>query len=139
MTAAFPWGRPPQAPEGADVHGVVGRVVRVDRGECDVVTDEGRVRVFSDSQRAQDEIAPVTGDWVVVADEEGLGPVVAAVLDRWSSISRQDPAERDVEQVLAANIDIVAVVHGLDRPLPPAGSNGCSSSPTTAAPNHSWC
>ena len=46
------------------------RVVRVDRGECDVMTPDGRVRVLSDSQRAQGEIAPVTGDWVEIGDTE---------------------------------------------------------------------
>jgi ribosome biogenesis GTPase / thiamine phosphate phosphatase len=83
------------------------------------MTAAGRVRVLSDSQRAQDEIAPVTGDWVEIADEDGLGSVIVHVFERTTSVSRRDPAERDLEQVLAANADAVAVVHGLDRPLPP--------------------
>ena len=95
------------------------RVVRVDRGECDVITAAGRVRVLSDSQRSQDEVAPVTGDWVEVHDEDGLGEVIERVLERRTQVSRRDPAERDLEQVLAANVDLVGVVHGLDRPLPP--------------------
>ncbi len=95
------------------------RVVRVDRGECDVVTEHGRVRVLSDSQRAQDEVAPVTGDWVEVDDADGLGDVISRILGRWTQVTRRDPAERDLEQVLAANVDLVGVVHGLDRPLPP--------------------
>ena len=37
--------------------GRLGRIVRVDRGECDVVTAEGRIRAFSDSQRAQGLVA----------------------------------------------------------------------------------
>ena len=92
--------------------------MRVDRGECDVITAQGRVRVLSDSQRAQDEIAPVTGDWVWIDDEDGLGSVITEVFERRTAVSRRDPAERDLEQVLAANADLVAVVHGLDRPLP---------------------
>ncbi len=95
------------------------RVVRVDRGECDVMTSHGRVRVLSDSQRAQDEVAPVTGDWVETDQQEGLGEVISRVLPRHTRVSRRDPAERDLEQVLASNVDVVAVVHGLDRPLPP--------------------
>lgn len=77
------------------------------------------MRVLSDSQRAQDEVAPVTGDWVWIDDEDGLGSVITKVFERQTSVSRRDPAERDIEQVLAANADAVAVVHGLDRPLPP--------------------
>lgn len=96
-----------------------GRVVRVDRGECDVITSHGRVRVLSDSQRAQSEVAPVTGDWVELAETEGLGTVVERVLPRVTAVSRRDPAERDLEQVLASNVDVVGAVLGLDRPIQP--------------------
>ena len=102
---------------GPDV--AIGRVVRVDRGECDVVTAEGTIRVVSDSVRAQSDVAPVTGDWVELGEEPGVGTIVARVLDRRTKVSRRDPAERDLEQILASNIDLVAAVHGLDRPLPP--------------------
>ncbi|MEM7141610.1 MAG: ribosome small subunit-dependent GTPase A [Actinomycetota bacterium] len=119
-TALGPWGID-IAPAGAAIgaSGDLARVVRVDRGECDVMTSGGRIRVLSDSQRAQDEIAPVTGDWVLVDDEDGLGPVITRVYERTTQVSRRDPAERDLEQVLAANVQVVGVVHGLDRPLPP--------------------
>ena len=99
--------------------GRLGRIVRVDRGECDVIAAEGRVRVISDSQRAQDVVAPATGDWVVVVDDPELGPVIGRVLDRSNTVSRRDPSEAVVEQVLVANVDLVLIVHGLDRPLPP--------------------
>jgi ribosome biogenesis GTPase len=114
------WGLQRHTAVDADRRGgEVARVVRVDRGECDVMAAEGLVRVLSDSQRAQDVVAPVTGDWVEIADEDGLGFVITHVFDRLTRVSRRDPAERDLEQVLAANADVVAVVHGLDRPLPP--------------------
>lgn len=115
-----PWGLETRPIDELDsVRGELGRVVRVDRGECDVITASGVVRVMSDSVRAQDELAPVTGDWVDVGDDEGLGPVISAILPRVTRVSRRDPAERDRPQVLASNVDAVAVVHGLDRPLPP--------------------
>ena len=99
--------------------GRLGRIVRVDRGECDVVTVEGPVRVVSDSQRAQSETAPATGDWVLVGTDPDLGPFVERVLPRTNTLSRRDPSEEVVEQVLVANVDLVLIVHGLDRPLPP--------------------
>ena len=97
----------------------MGRIVRVDRGECDVVIAEGPVRAVSDSQRAQSETAPATGDWVLVGTEPDLGPFIERVLPRTNTLSRRDPSEEVVEQVLVANVDLVLIVHGLDRPLPP--------------------
>ncbi|HAQ23410.1 MAG TPA: ribosome small subunit-dependent GTPase A [Acidimicrobiaceae bacterium] len=111
---AYGWSGGPRPADGR-----LGRIVRVDRGEVDVVTDDGRIRVLSDSQRSQDLVAPATGDWVVVVDDIDLGPLVGRVLDRENTVSRRDPSEAVVEQVLVANVDRVLIVHGLDRPLPP--------------------
>lgn len=97
----------------------LGRIVRVDRGECDVATADGRVRVLSDSQRSQDLTAPATGDWVLLDDDPELGLLISSVLPRSNTVSRRDPSEQVVEQVLVANVDVVLIVHGLDRPLPP--------------------
>lgn len=96
-------------------HPQLGRVVRVDRGEVDVLVEDGEERVASDSQRAQSDTAPVTGDWVVIAldDEDRLH--VANVLPRRTAMVRRDPAEQVSDQTLVANIDRVAVVHGLDQ------------------------
>jgi ribosome biogenesis GTPase len=97
-----------------------GRIVRVDRGECDVVGTGGRERVISDSTRAQGATAPVTGDWIAVLDDAADGaPRIAAILPRRHTLARRDPGERVVEQVMVANVDRVAIVHGLDRRLPP--------------------
>lgn len=94
-----------------------GRVTRVDRGECDVATNQGTERVVSDSQRAQGDLAPATGDWVAVVDDEELGPAIATVLPRVTSMVRRDPGPVVTDQVLVANIDVVAVVHSLDQPF----------------------
>lgn len=117
--ALAPWGFDSTVADHLRPGSSHGRVTRVDRGECDVVTEEGRLRAASDSMRAQDELAPVTGDWVELVDDPGVGPAISRVLPRSTALSRRDPGERDVEQVLAANVDVVAIVHGLDRLLPP--------------------
>lgn len=98
-----------------------GRVARVDRGSSLVVTAEGMVRASpygtTSRQAGLDEI-PAAGDWVAIATTSGDGPGVVAVLPRRSAISRKDPDERvTAEQVLAANVDLMGLVGGLDRPL----------------------
>ena len=97
----------------------LGRILRVDRGECDVITEEGKIRVLSDSKRSQNKTAPATGDWVRVAEVPDLGTVIQEILPRKNKLSRTDPSSEGVEQVLVANVDLVLIVHGLDRPLPP--------------------
>ncbi len=92
-----------------------GRVARVDRGECDVITAEGTLRVASDSLRAQRELAPATGDWVVIDRDHEAGPVIAHILPRRSAMVRRDPSERVEEQVLVSNTDLVGIVQPLDQ------------------------
>jgi ribosome biogenesis GTPase len=95
-----------------------GRVVRVDRGSSVIATRQGTTR----APMARDALparSPATGDWVVLRPDPDHGEVIEAVLPRRSAITRLDPSAPDSkpdEQVLAANIDRVFVVHGLDRP-----------------------
>jgi ribosome biogenesis GTPase len=56
---------------------------------------------------------PTVGDWVALDGDE---PV--AVLDRVSLLTRRD-AEGESGQALAANVDLVLLVCGLDRPVKP--------------------
>jgi len=101
--------------ENVSIEAQLGRVARVDRGEVDVLVETGELRVVSDSQRAQSKTAPVTGDWVIIAPDDEIGLHVVHVLDRHTAMVRRDPAEQVSDQVLVANIDRVAVVHGLDQ------------------------
>lgn len=88
--------------------GVPGRVVRQDRGWVQVARADG---VHAARTRADRVGTPVVGDWVLVVDDE-----VAAVLERRGVLRRADPVGEG-EQVLAANLDRVLVVAGLDRPV----------------------
>ena len=112
------WGYDDRVADALEPGARVARVVQVDRGECDVVTAEGMVRAGSDSVRAQAETAPVTGDWVQVTGQHDE-VLISRVLPRLTALTRRDPAERETEQVLASNFDLVGIVAGLDRPLPP--------------------
>ncbi len=105
------------APLGADFSGVA-RVVGQDRASWSIQMQSGpenaRLRSASGVHPP-----PVTGDWVLV--EPGPMPTdpwsILAVLPRRSSISRGAAGTGKAEQVLAANVDKVWIVHGLDMPF----------------------
>jgi len=63
---------------------------------------------------------PVVGDWVVVEPQSDQRGIIHALLARKSSFSRNLPGtrkgkERIEQQVIAANVDLVFIVSGLDR------------------------
>ena len=112
------------AAEYAD-QGIPGRVARVDRGLCTVLTATGVVRAswgaaLLDSVALDPLLAPCTGDWAVVRRWPD-GPVtVETVLARRSAVVRAEAARTSVGQVLAANVDVVALVVAL-HPEPNLG------------------
>jgi ribosome biogenesis GTPase / thiamine phosphate phosphatase len=81
------------------------RVVRDSRGT--VIATDGRADLTLETPP---DLRPVTGDWIAVAEGR-----IVDILERVSAIVR--PRVDGQPQVLAANIDFVAVVHGLDQPL----------------------
>jgi ribosome biogenesis GTPase len=85
-----------------------GRVVRHD-GVAVTVALRDDVRQVALSRAV--EPTPTVGDWVAVANEAAL-----AVLPRTSLLTRAS-ARTDEPQSLAANVDAVLVVCGLDRPV----------------------
>jgi ribosome biogenesis GTPase / thiamine phosphate phosphatase len=87
---------------------VPARVVRHDGVSLAVAGPDGMTSLTL-STRLDPE--PTVGDWVAVVDGH---PV--AVLER-TSLLRRRAALRDEEQVLAANVDLVFLVCGLDRPV----------------------
>lgn len=95
------------------------RVTGVDRGHCDVVTEAGPMRADTAPVAAGDPLAAVcVGDWAGV--RPGEPPVVAVLLPRRTAIVRSSASRRSEGQVLAANVDTIAVVVSLALPLNPA-------------------
>jgi ribosome biogenesis GTPase len=94
------------------------RVVRTIRGHLWVASESGVTRVSpTGNLMGSDEPGshPVVGDWVGVRPgSETTSPVVEALLPRTSAFTRGDPGKAAVGQVLAANIDVVFIVQGLD-------------------------
>jgi ribosome biogenesis GTPase / thiamine phosphate phosphatase len=97
-----------------------GRVARVDRGVCTILTAAGATRASLAgavlAAAAGDPVAlPCAGDWVVVRDWPDERATVEVVLPRRASIVRRAAGKGAVGQVLAANLDAAAVVEPMDR------------------------
>ena len=98
---------------------VLGRVSAVHREQYRLYTAEGEVKAEAIGAllyRAVDGSEwPAVGDWVAA---QIVGPgeaMIHAVLPRKTVFSRRAAGEREREQVIAANIDMVLVVCGLDH------------------------
>ncbi|MGP3951879.1 ribosome small subunit-dependent GTPase A [Streptomyces sp. 7N604] len=106
-----------------------GRIVRVDRGRCDVVTasTQGTDGGGTDSEgtvTVQAETAPVwspdpmriacTGDWVAL---DAGRRVVRALLPRRTAFVRSTSSKRSEGQVLAANVDHAVIAVSLAAEL----------------------
>ena len=63
---------------------------------------------------------PAVGDWVALRPSTGDGrAVIHAILPRKSKFSRKSPGQRTEEQVVAANVDTIFLVSGLDGDFNP--------------------
>ncbi|GGP81347.1 MULTISPECIES: ribosome small subunit-dependent GTPase A [Streptomyces] len=88
-----------------------GRVVRVDRGQCDIVTAGGLLRADTAFVTPHDPMRVVcTGDWAAV-EPAGDPRFVRAYLPRRTAFVRNTSSNRSEGQILAANVDhaIIAV------------------------------
>ncbi|MFE0376605.1 ribosome small subunit-dependent GTPase A [Streptomyces inhibens] len=104
-----------------------GRIVRVDRGRVDVVVpDDAGVRtVLADTAlvATSDPMrVPCTGDWAVIDLGNGrvgshIDGVVRALLPRRTAFVRSTSSKRSEGQVLATNVDTIAICVSLGGEL----------------------
>jgi ribosome biogenesis GTPase len=89
-----------------------GRVVRVDVDRCVVATSS------TTTTTAAAASLPVVGDWVLLEPRPGADPgfAVAGILERHGTLTRPSPDPSATDRVVAANVDVVGIVTGLDRP-----------------------
>ncbi|KQU47067.1 GTPase RsgA [Rhodococcus sp. Leaf278] len=85
---------------------ILARVVRVDRGEFDAVTDSGVVRCTGSKT--------CTGDWVTL-DENSFRLI--AILPRRTAIERASAGSTSETQLLGTNVDTVVVTVASDTAL----------------------
>ena len=102
---------PGQVPDGS-----CGRVALATRERFLVWTEGGEVEaIISGHFRHHNSEWPCAGDWVTLRG----GNVIAGILPRRTRLSRKEPGKRVREQVLAANMDVLFVVSGLDEDYNP--------------------
>lgn len=100
------------------------RVAVEDKLQYGVLTATGELRAqlpgkFLHDARRRAEL-PKVGDWVAIERPAGEGgAIIRAVLRRRTRLARKVPGRELEEQVLAANVDLVFVVQGLDRGINP--------------------
>ncbi len=93
--------------------GIPARVASVFYERFLVWTEAGEIDVgVSGTLRRTSPIWPTVGDWVVLRDD---ADVIVKVLERKTKLCRKQPDREIREQVLAANIDVLFIVTGLDR------------------------
>ncbi|MFC7261700.1 ribosome small subunit-dependent GTPase A [Streptomyces lutosisoli] len=99
----------PYASEGL----IAGRVIRVDRGQCDVATADGVMRADTAFVTPHDPLRVVcTGDWVAV-EPAGNPRYVRTYLPRRTAFVRSTSSKRSEGQILAANVDYAVVAVSL--------------------------
>jgi len=101
------------------------RVADEQRGNYQLLTERGRWtavlagRLFHEMEQS-DALRPTVGDWVLArfsgASAQGMAQI-HRVLDRRTAFTRQAPGRKTVEQVVAANVDMVFLVQSLNRDL----------------------
>ncbi len=100
--------------------GVPARVVLAHRGVFSLISETGEAEAPLSGRflyRAHDPADwPVTGDWVVLHPG---GQRIEALLPRQTVIVRKQPGENATAQVLAANVDTLFIVCGLDGDFSP--------------------
>ena len=110
-----------KAPAPADLTGSYGRVVLASRGHYQVATgNQVAHAVLAGAMRRRNEVdndtaLPVVGDWVGIRSADEDPAVIECVLERRSVLERKSAGTTSSRQLLAANIDSVFIVMGLDR------------------------
>ncbi len=95
-----------------------GRVLAASRGACHIAASTGERDAVLSGALLQSESAhrPVTGDWVAFEPDTGR---IRAVLTRRTCVSRKKAGKVHAAQVIAANVDVLFLVMGLDGDYSP--------------------
>lgn len=98
---------------------VPARVLRTERGLCEVITDRGPARVgLRPAQHTGSGTGPTTGDWIAVLPAtDTAAAMLEAVLPRRTALARAGADGNPRGQLLAANVDTVLIAVSLAAPV----------------------
>jgi ribosome biogenesis GTPase len=104
---------------------VPGRVTRVDKGLATVLTEDGPVRAtwsggLLAAMAGDPQAGPCTGDWAVLRFWPDDRITLECLAPRSTAIIRAEASGTSKGQMLAANVDVIAIVVGL-HPEPNIG------------------
>ncbi len=94
------------------------RVIRQDLGRYQLIAEDGVLTGILPGRARGEEKAnlPTVGDWVLYERQtHGEEVIIQDLLERNTKFSRKEAGEKFNEQVVAANIDVVFIVTGLDE------------------------
>ena len=93
----------------------IGRVIAAHRTCCELITDGGSATATTAGHFHQAAAIdrPVAGDWVCLRQEAGA-PVIDTIVPRRTLLRRVAAGGQDGDQAVAANVDTVFIVGGLD-------------------------
>lgn len=93
--------------------GTPARVASASRNQFVVWTQTGELEAtVSGELRHSSRLWPAVGDWIALRPGSAI---IDSVFERKTLLSRKRPGKSMQEQVLAANIDVLFIVSGLDR------------------------
>ena len=98
---------------------IPGRVFRISpSGNCEIFTNKGELTARVSGRMKKQSLTgaelPGVGDWVLVKPMD-IGNMIFKVLPRKNQISRKAAGKEVKEQLVAANIDLLFLVMGLDN------------------------
>jgi len=97
--------------------GTPGRIASSNRELFTVWTEAGEIVAHVSGRfRRTSQDWPCVGDWVVLREQSNI---IDHILERKTKLSRKQPGKRMEEQLLAANVDVLFIVSGLDHDYNP--------------------
>lgn len=116
--AAIGWPRDQPIPESPFADGILARVIAQHRDQFDVhdgiTVHRARTQASLRKPGVSSAARPQVGDWVFVSGRGQEAALIRTILPRRTTLSRGAAGESDATQVIAANLDCVVIVCGLD-------------------------